>query len=838
MWSRRTLLMGGATISAGTGLSREIQARPAWLGNRDDIADGQGGIGSAAPAGHEASDIAARLRSAFIWSREHISIPMDSGDLVIADPATQKGKDLTDCHAAFVKTFDLEVAPVNAAIHIFAYTRYRLYVNGRYVGRGPARYENDRPEYDTRNVAPFLVPGRNVVAVLVHRDAPTGRIMSHAPGTAAVMVWRDAKGMEQTVGTDESWRSMPERSFGPRRMAWASIEENIDASAMPDWTASDFDAGDWPQAVRLGEDSVKPLWPRAIPLLRETVQEWAAPPDFPHELKAGQTLNLKLNGLTLSYHSLDFDADAGSEIEVRYLLPDDEASGSNRYKARAGRQTYESGDTFAFVTLAITVKSGRITLHGARAVEVLYPFDIEGAFESSDPQLNRLWGICARSLALLSEDAYVDCADRERVEWTDETPPAFECTRVMMAGQTDGGGKLWSDPRLLKMLLQRIALTQREDGQLKAHSCSERWDIHAIMEDRSCDWVIALRQYYDATNDLGFVRSLWPRVVKLLAWFLNQRTSRGLIQAREWEVWDNPLRYQVCEGTGLNAFAYQALVDAAYLGVHLGAATEARSFASGAQDLGRAVNKVLWDESSGAYFGGLFREGSKLSTQLNSTMFNGPFLAGGFYRATLQANLFALDSGLVPPARRARVKAFVLRQQAEATGIMTHHFLFKSLYAFNAQACDVRVLELMREKWRAMIDSKWGTTWEDLQGGGSKVHVYGIVPAWFLSAYVLGVQAQSPAADRTLLIEPRPGDLTFAKGVVVTEFGPVPIHWQQSSKGMHVEVTVPEACRTILQFGPTTIQHVTVNGDNRQVRTSGGRQFIHLESGRQTITYT
>src|ERR1035438_9248631 len=69
------------------------------------------------------------------------------------------------------------------------------------------------------------------------------------------------------------------------------------------------------------------------------------------------------------------------------------------------------GDTFAFNRLKIRAKSGRITLMRAEAFEVRYPFTRAGSFECSDPFLNRLWTICARSLELLSEDSYVDCAD-------------------------------------------------------------------------------------------------------------------------------------------------------------------------------------------------------------------------------------------------------------------------------------------------------------------------------------------------------------------------------------------------------------------------------------------
>ena len=88
----------------------------------------------------------------------------------------------------------------------------------------------------------------------------------------------------------------------------------------------------------------------------------------------------------------------------------------------------------------------------------------------------------------------------------DDDPPAFDITRTTMAGPKPGGGPLYSDPRLLEELLRRTALTVQPDDWVKAHTCSDRFDIHAKMEDRACDWVEGARRYYESTGDLA-VRS-------------------------------------------------------------------------------------------------------------------------------------------------------------------------------------------------------------------------------------------------------------------------------------------------------------------------------------------
>jgi hypothetical protein len=98
-----------------------------------------------------------------------------------------------------------------------------------------------------------------------------------------------------------------------------------------------------------------------------------------------------------------------------------------------------------------------------------------------------------------------------------------------------------------------------------------------------------------------------------------------------------------------------------------------------------------------------------------------------------------------------------------------------------------------------MIDWPWHTTWEEF-GGGSKAHIYGMFPGYFLSSYVLGVRPDGPVANKRILIEPRLGDLTYAKGVVVTEEGPVPVSWRMSAGQLDFTFKVPEGVSASLRL--------------------------------------
>ncbi|MDX6765827.1 MAG: alpha-L-rhamnosidase N-terminal domain-containing protein [Candidatus Methylacidiphilales bacterium] len=743
----------------------------------------------------------------------HIPKSLADSWIWCSHPKPERG----DLHAAFRKTWDLPFEPAKATLHLFAFTRYRLYLNGIYVLRGPARYENKEPCYDVIDVSGSLRSGTNTLAILVHRDSPNGRIQGHEPGLTA---WLDVEGTcgeQLSICTDETWKAVPEESFlSPSLLwtavpgeddihishGWGSIPEVIDARlGLGDWTAAVFQDADWPEAVFCPGQPEGNFKERAIPLLQEKrlpstgmkVAEMPLDSAWPLTLRAGEEVLIDIGRLVQAYGVFDFEASVGSRLLLGYLPPEQEkglpvADRTSLYIAEEGRQTWMGGDTFAFRRLLVRLETGTVTLHDLRLVEVLYPFQLSGRFRCSDSDLTHLWHIAARSLELLSEDAYVDCADRERVEWMDSDPPAFDCTRVMMDGPGEGGGVVFADSRLFREMLRRTALSQREDGCVKAHTCSDRWDIHAVMEDRCALWMHGVKKYYDHTGDLGFVGELWPALMRQARWFLEQRTERGLIASREWMCWDNPMAYQICEGTALNAFVAGALRAMVGLGALLGEEADGFLLKKESEALVEAINCHLWDDEVGAYHAGFFADEHKIQSEV----FFGQIkfrlrVERGLVEPSLHANLFALNQGVAGGDRLAKSQNWVLGHLDQATGVLIHHYLFDFLYGLNDAKIDQIVLERIRDKWRRMIRSPLESTWEDFVHG-SKIHAYGLVPAYFLSAYVLGVRPLETPDKKQLLIEPRLGDLEWAGGVVTTPWGHVEVEWNSKACTFHLSI--------------------------------------------------
>jgi hypothetical protein len=72
-----------------------------------------------------------------------------------------------ETHGLFRKTVHLDQVPDRAPARVTADSRYALFVNGQEVFRGPIRSQPRRLHYDLFDLAPYLQPGENVLAVYV-----------------------------------------------------------------------------------------------------------------------------------------------------------------------------------------------------------------------------------------------------------------------------------------------------------------------------------------------------------------------------------------------------------------------------------------------------------------------------------------------------------------------------------------------------------------------------------------------------------------------------------------------------------------------------------------------
>jgi len=166
----------------------------------------------------------------------------------------------------------LAADPAEVRLQITAFSRYVLYVNGTFVGCGPAPGPADAPYLDeyTADALP-LKRGTNVLAVLAHNPYVGMPRQPRAPGGLWVRLEATYKnGRTDTVVTDSAWRVAPAADFSVRapRIYWtAGFCEIRDTRREPaGWTDPDFDDRGWAEAdlVSPKRSSDAPV-PRPVP---------------------------------------------------------------------------------------------------------------------------------------------------------------------------------------------------------------------------------------------------------------------------------------------------------------------------------------------------------------------------------------------------------------------------------------------------------------------------------------------------------------------------------------------------------------------------------------------
>ena len=174
------------------------------------------------------------------------------------------------------RSIDLHGSAASARLHITAADRYLLYVNGKYLGRGPARSDPRWKSYDTYDVASHLRTGHNVIAVLAYHYGCRNNYTRDARAGLFVQLETSASdGSEQVIGTGGDWRVRPargwDRDVSPINVS-VGVTEVYDANVDPPyWVEAEFDDSNWAFAHVI-PDSSSPwsyLEPRQTPMMIE-----------------------------------------------------------------------------------------------------------------------------------------------------------------------------------------------------------------------------------------------------------------------------------------------------------------------------------------------------------------------------------------------------------------------------------------------------------------------------------------------------------------------------------------------------------------------------------------
>ncbi|MBN2288294.1 MAG: alpha-L-rhamnosidase N-terminal domain-containing protein, partial [Candidatus Glassbacteria bacterium] len=434
----------------------------------------------------------------------------------------------------FRREFELAGKPAGFTVHVSADNRYKLYVNGQWVGDGPARGDLDHWRFETYDLAPYLAAGKNLLAAVVWNfgeEVPWAQI-SHS---TAFLLQGDTEA-ESVANTGEKWKVSESGAYSPLPISREQIPsfcvvgpgDRVDGSRYPwGWEKPGFDDKAWSSAAPVPRVRATPremrdadshwnLVPRMIPLMEKTPQgpftvrrcaglslapekPWdGGPLTVPPDSRV--SILLDRTHLTTAYPELRAGGGKGAKISLTYAeaLFDQQHRKGHRDKVE-GMEVLGYHDeflpdggpdrlfttlwfrTFRYIRLEVETADQPLTLYPLQSRYVGYPFRAEASFSSDDPSLERIWEVGWRTARLCAGETYFDCPYYEQLNYAGDTR-----IQALISLYVSG------DDRLMRKAIALFDDSRIPDGltQSRYPSC-----IHQIIPPYSLFWIVMLHDY-------------------------------------------------------------------------------------------------------------------------------------------------------------------------------------------------------------------------------------------------------------------------------------------------------------------------------------------------------
>lgn len=714
----------------------------------------------------------------------------------------------------FRRTFDLDSTPENFIVHVSADNRYRLFVNGQSVCRGPARGDLMHWRFETVDIAPYLVKGKNTIAAVVWNFGEYIPFAQMTLRTAFVLAADDSK--NNFVNTDQKWKVIQDAAYSPVPSALNTFNvvgpgEKIAGDKYPwGWQQTDFNDIGWSR-VRIFNKAVPPgvandnMWmlvPRTIPLMEDKLQRIgrarrAASVDIndfsfdgqrkltiPANTKA--TILFDQTFLTTAYPKLSVSGGKNSQITLTYseALFDSRMQKGHRDEIE-GRKIYGFSDTFLpdggdnrlfstlwfrtwrYLQMEIQTEDAPLTINDFYGRFTAYPFKENASFSSSDPSLKNIWEVGWRTARLCANETYFDCPYYEQLQYVGDTR-----IQALISLYVSG------DDRLM-----RNAITAFDDSRVPDGLTQSRYPCSSmqIIPPYSLLWVAMIHDYWMHRDDTKFVKSYLTGIDSVLNWHEKYIGPNGMLGPTPWwnfvdwawkwdskkEVGGVPAGAEECCSSILTLQFVYALNYAAQLNENLGRKYFADHYRNLADSLKKSTYKLCWDDKRGL-----------LADTPDKTIFS------------QHANILAVLVDLVPDANEQ--KKIIEKVVSEKDLIQcTFYFRFYLVRAIDKVGFGGRYIEML-QPWRDMLKIGLTTFAENPEPTRSDCHAWSASPNYDLLATVCGIKPAEPGF-KSVRIEPHLGPLTWVEGTVPHPLGEIKVRFERIEKaGIKGTITLPQ----------------------------------------------
>nr|MDQ2732645.1 hypothetical protein [Armatimonadota bacterium] len=731
----------------------------------------------------------------------------------------------------FRKEITLADSPKLASAWVSADWHYRLYINGRQAGQGPADAGEDYPGgksegktglwfCDHRDLTPLFHKGRNSIALEVF----TERIAdwygsSGARGLFFDMTLTGADGAVTQLKSDDTWRAQPAQFYGTAGGRF----QYLPAKEPADWRTVGFDDSAWGRCGPAGDhwpglrrSEIPPPMELVYPILRTVrVSPGISVPDHPFQNGHGVTVTqdghfaLQYDRVLSGFAGLKINGGDGALLTVE--MNERNNPGGRRSAAVAltgGIQYFQTPFYSSFTVLNITVSGVKapFTIEDVSAIYSSQPVPYRGSFACSDERMTRLWAAARWSTQLCMQDHYLDSPDHQE--------PICDPGDYLIESLLNDYA--FGEPWLARQDLRKFGALLARNHYINFHTSYSLLWLQMLMDD------------YDYTGDATLVRELAPQVYGLLDRFTGWRGMTGLIsEAPDYMFmdWVNIAGFGVHHppaviGQGyMTAFYYRALGDGERVAGIVGNSQQRSAYEKLRTDVAAAFNRELWSAETG-----LYRDGKPFVTSVKP----GPWLPADTDIQTFSphVNTLAVLYDLAPPDRLKAIMQKIMSGGQPNTQPYFMHFVLSAL-AHAGLFDDFGTAQMRR--WH--IDSLTGT-FQEMWNSGDWSHGWGGTPLYQLSSKVLGVTPLEPGF-RTISIRPTLCDLEWAGGTVPTPHGSVKVAWSITKGGMRLDITLPPGTSAVVEPPLYRFRNpkVTVNGKAKHTGDSisigsGSSQFL------------
>ena len=325
-------------------------------------------------------------------------------------------------HILFRKKFSLEKLPKDAKIYLSADDYYKLYLNGQFVGQGPAPAYHHCYNYNVIDVSHLLKQGENLLAVHTYYQGLINRVWQSGDFRHGLLLDLICDG-ETQVASDESFLTHPHTAYSPMGKVGYDTQfmERYDSRAREvDFHAPEFDDSYWKTARVHLHDDHQVVEQKTKSLELEKIEPISV-------TRREDRLILDFGGVYVGYLSAVAKGKSGDVITL-YAAQELNEDSTIRHKMRCncdyteewilsgGEDILNQFDFKSFRYAELILPEG-VEISDLCLIARHYPFRLARSLRrefAADARAKEIWELCVRSQRVGVQETIQDCMDREK----------------------------------------------------------------------------------------------------------------------------------------------------------------------------------------------------------------------------------------------------------------------------------------------------------------------------------------------------------------------------------------------------------------------------------------